>query len=90
MLKLSKKEKKVVKKVIEDLQNNIEMFSGHYCGHGKSCYFVQGIGIAMEMFGAYVDEDYSNKLQDNFVDNMIKSETEYQLKLYEKSKDKFS
>lgn len=90
MLNLNREEKEVVKKVIEDLQNSIKMFNGHYCGHGQSCYFVQGIGMAMEIFGTYVGEDYADKISDDFITNMVKSETEYQLKQYEKSKEKFS
>ena len=90
MLNLNKEEKEVVKKVIEDLQNRITIFNGKYSGYGTSGYFVQGIGIAMEIFGTYVGEDYADKIYDDFIANMTKSEREYELKQYEKSREKFS
>lgn len=90
MLNLNREEKEVIKKVIEDLQNSIKMFSGQYSGCGKSSHFVQGIGMAMEIFGTYVGEDYADEIYDNFIANMIKSESEYELIQYEKSKEKFS
>ena len=74
MIKLNDSEREVVRKVIEDMQQNCGIFRGTYDPRSGNTAFMLGILTTMETLAYYVDEVYAGEQDLKFVKNMARSE----------------
>jgi hypothetical protein len=74
MLILNTKEKKIVKKIIEDLMKQNGLFAGNYDAENGNLEFMYGISSLLEYLAYSVDENFGNDVEDVFVKNILKSE----------------
>lgn len=77
MLILDEKEKKIVKKVVEDLMGQRGLFRGDYDAKNGNEHFMYGISTLLEYIAYSVDENFGNEVENIFVKNMIKSEKKH-------------
>ena len=73
MVALNEKEKKVIEKVIDGM-NDCGLFYGHYDAKNGSPEFMNGIGTVMEYLAYLVSDEYGAEFEDVFLKNLIKSE----------------
>lgn len=74
MLILNTEEKKIVKKIIEDLMEQNGLFAGNYDTVNGNPEFMFGISSLLEYIAYSIDENFGNDVENTFVKNMIKSE----------------
>ena len=72
MVALSKKEKKVIKKVVDEM-SECGLFCGEYDGKNGSAEFMYGIATVMEYFTYLISEDYGEEFEKTFFKNLAKS-----------------
>lgn len=72
MVILSKKEKKVIKKVIDEM-SKCGLFCGEYDAKNGDAKFMYGIATAMEYFAYLISEDYGKEFEKIFFKNLAKS-----------------
>lgn len=74
MLILNAEEKKIVKKIIEDLMEQNGLFAGNYDAVNGNLEFMYGVSSLLEYLAYSVDENFGNDVEDVFVKNILKSE----------------
>lgn len=77
MLILNQKEKKIVKKVVEDLMGQSGLFRGDYDAKNGNEHFMYGISTLLEYIAYSVDENFGNEVENIFIKNMVKSEKKH-------------
>ena len=75
MFELTKEEKITVKKVVEKLTEWSGLYSGKYDAENGSTEFMCGVSSVMYNLAYLVGDDYGEKFETKFAENMIKSET---------------
>ena len=65
--------KKIIKSVIEELME-CELFCGKYDAKNGNEHFMHGIATVMECLALEVSEEYSERISNIFIKNMIESE----------------
>ncbi len=73
MLILNKEEKKIVKRVVEDLMEQNGLFRGNYDAKNGNEHFMYGISTLLEYIAYSVDENFGSEVENIFVKNMKKS-----------------
>ena len=73
MVVLSQEEKKVIKKVVDEM-SEYGLFCGQYDAKNGSIEFMHGVATVMEYLASLVSENYGAKFEDTFLKNIIKSE----------------
>lgn len=73
MLNLTREEKQILKKVIDDMKN-CGLFYGNYDARHGDPHFMYGINTVMEYLAYQVSEEYGEEFCEMFLENMIKSE----------------
>ena len=74
MLNLNENEKQTMQNVIKTLMQNGGLFAGNYDAVNGNPEFMYGISSLLEYLAYAVDEDFGNKVEDEFVKNMLKNE----------------
>ena len=72
MVALNKKEKEVVKKIINGM-TECGLFCGNYDAKNGSSEFMHGIETVMEYLAYLVSDEYGAEFEDIFLENLIKS-----------------
>ena len=72
MVALNKKEKKVIKKVVDEM-SECGLFCGEYDAKNGSAMFMYGIATVMEYFSYLISEDYGEEFEKTFFKNLAKS-----------------
>ena len=73
MVALTKKEKEVIEKVINEM-TECGLFYGHYDAKNGSVEFMNGIGTVMEYLAYLVSDEYGAEFEKVFLKNLIESE----------------
>ena len=74
MLILNTEEKKIVKRIVEDLMGQNGLFRGNYDAENGNEHFMYGISTLLEYIAYSIDENFGNEVESIFLKNMIKSE----------------
>ena len=72
MVALNKKEKKVIKKVVDEMSKG-GLFCGEYDAKNGDAQFMYGIVTVMEYFAYLISEDYGEEFEKAFFKNLAKS-----------------
>ena len=72
MVALNKKEKKVIKKIVDEMSKD-GLFCGEYDAKNGDAKFMYGIAAVMEYFAYLISEDYGEELEKAFFKNLAKS-----------------
>ena len=72
MVALNKKEKKVIKKVVDEMSKG-GLFCGEYDAKNGDAQFMYGIATVMEYFAYLISEDYGEEFEKAFFKNLAKS-----------------
>ena len=72
MVALNKKEKKVIKKVVDEMSKG-GLFCGKYDAKNGDAKFMYGIATVMEYFAYLISEDYGEEFEKVFFKNLAKS-----------------
>ena len=72
MVALNKKEKKVIKKVVDEMSKG-GLFCGEYDAKNGDAKFMYGIAAVMEYFAYLISEDYGEEFEKAFFKNLAKS-----------------
>ena len=74
MLILNTEEKKIAKKIVEDLMGQNGLFRGNYDAENGNEHFMYGVSTLLEYIAYSIDENFGNEVESIFLKNMIKSE----------------
>lgn len=78
MYKYTKEEKKVIKKLIKDLQEYSVLQGKYDAKHGSEKY-MHGVSTVLELAAYRVGEEYANELMNKFYSEMIESKKRWNI-----------
>lgn len=73
MLNLTKEEKEVLRKIVEEMMENCPMFRGEYDAKNCSQDFIFGVALAIDYLSYSINNDFGAKNETIFIRNMSKS-----------------
>lgn len=73
MITLTDEQKAVVKEVFEEMILDIEMFRGHYDAKNGDEHLMFGISTPLTYLAYAIDEEYGERFDSMFMNNMTKS-----------------
>ena len=73
MLNLNENEKQIMRNVIETIMQNGGLFAGNYDAVNGNPEFMYGISALLRYLAYAVNENFGNKVENEFVKNMLKS-----------------
>ena len=73
MLKLTRREKKTLKKILDHMRKQCPMFNGVYDAKNAKAEYMYGLELPLEYLTYMVSEDYYNEFDETFTKNLIAS-----------------
>lgn len=75
MLKLTRREKKTLKKILDHMRKECHMFNGFYDAENGKTEFMYGVELPLEYLAYMVSEDYYDEFDETFIKNLMASKT---------------
>lgn len=74
MLKLTRREKKTLKKILDYMRKECPLFNGFYDAKNGKIESMWGIEMPLEHLACMVSEDYYVEFNETFTKNLVKSQ----------------